>query len=203
MRAPFALVVLLWIGLTCANLPADEPAQVAAEPVPLAGAAEAALARLAPDAPAGVAPVSFPAGAGPALRALRATGRGDEVAALEAALDRAARLALADVKPQVIAGAAAFRSDTPDAAALAASFRANFEPELRAALRPRAEQRLAEAGAPAALEGLRNAAGRLPLPREVPLDLVSIVTESAVASFFNALADELRRLPEERVAQGD
>jgi hypothetical protein len=204
MRSLFALLVLLWIGLTCSNLPKGDVAPVAAEPAPLASATEAALARLAPDAAPGVAPVSFPAGAGPALRALRATGRGDEVAALEAALDRAARLALADAKPRVVEAAAAFPSgDSPDAGGLAESFRADFEPGLRAALQPAAEQRLEEAGAPAALEGVRNAAGRLPLPRDVSLDLVSIVTDRAVAGFFNALADELRRQREERVARDD
>jgi hypothetical protein len=205
MRSLLALVVLVWLGLTCANLPAEESA-LAPERARLATASEAALARLGPDAaPAAAPPVPFPPDAGPALRALRATGRGEEVAALEAALERAARLALADAGPRVAEAAAGFdpsASAAPGAEALA-SFRAAVEPELRAALEAAAAQRLGDAGAPAALEGVRNAAGRLPLPREVSLDLVSIVTDQAVASFFNALADELRRLDGERVARED
>jgi hypothetical protein len=191
------LVVLLGLGLTCAQPPASERA--AAEPSALlAGASEAALARLAPET-SGAAPVAFPVSVGPALRALRATGRGDDVAALEAALDRAARLALADAKPEIARAVDAFAPD--DAEALVPSFRAAFEPELLAALRPAAEKRVADAGAAGALEGVRNAALRLPLPREVSLDLVSVVTEWAADSFFNALADAAERLREERVAR--
>jgi hypothetical protein len=202
-----ALLALLWIGLTCTHVPAREPSSPGAERTLLAGASEAALARLAPDGAAAAAPpVSFPADASVALRALRATGRGDEVAALEAALDRAARLALADGKPQIERAVEAFAvedGETEGGDALAASFRAAFEPDLRAALQPAAAQRLAEAGAPAALEGVRNAAGRLPLPRDLSVDLVSIVTDRAAASFFNALADEAERLRQERVARGE
>jgi hypothetical protein len=206
VRSVFLLVVLVWIGLTCAQRPADQGSALAPPRVLLAGASEAALARLAPDAaPAVDAPVSFPAGADVALRALRATGRGDDVAALEAALDRAARLALADAKPHIERAVESFEADDEEteAEALAGSFRAAFESDLRAALQPAAEQRLADAGAPAALEGVRNAAGRLPLPRDIQVDLVSIVTERAAASFFNALADEAERLRQERVARGE
>jgi hypothetical protein len=200
MRGVFVLFVLLWLGLTCAQPPPPGDAALAEPSVLLAGASEAALARLAPEAP-GAASVSFPVTVGPALRALRATGRGDDVAALEAALDRAARLALADAKPDIARAVESFSPEDDEADALAASFRAAFEPELRAALRPAAEKRLAEAGVPGALEGVRNAAQSLPLPRDVSLDLVSIVTERAADSFFNALADAAERLREERVAR--
>jgi hypothetical protein len=206
MRSVFVLLALLWIGLTCARAPAGDEALAPARAV-LANASEAALVRLAPGSPsAAVAPVAFPARAGPALRALRATGRGDAVAALEAALDGAARLALADARPEIERAVGAFGAEDAEpqgGRALAASFRRTFESELRAALRPAAEQRLADAGAPAALEGVRHAAGRLPLPRDVSLDLVSIVTDRAAVSFFNALADEAERLRPERVARGD
>jgi hypothetical protein len=205
VRGVFVLVVLLWIGLTCAQPPAPEDAALGPPSALLVVASEAALARLAPDAAeAGAPPVSFPVTVGPALRALRATGRGDDVAVLEAALDRAARLALADAKPAIARGVESFTPEDDEnlgAGALAASFQTVFEPELRAALQPTAEQRLGEAGAPAALEGVRNAARSLPLPRDVSLDLVSVVTERAADRFFNALADEAEQLHQERVAR--
>jgi hypothetical protein len=40
------------------------------------------------------------------------------------------------------------------------------------------------------------------LPRDVALDLVSLVTDQAVASFFTALGEEELRLREESVALG-
>jgi hypothetical protein len=207
---PLALLGLLWAGLTCAQLPADEASALAGAQELLASACERALASLTP-APEleERTPVSFPVEVGPALRALHATGMGSRVAALEAAVERASRLALADAKPQLELAVAAFAPEQPEALisagddALTVAFRAATEADLRAALRPAAVQRLAESGALEALQGVRNGASRLPLPRDVALDLVSVVTDQAVSSFFTALADEERRLRQERVALSD
>lgn len=205
---PVALLALLWAGLTCAHEPAaDAQSSLASARELLASACERALTSLAPDAgPAPLAPVSLPAEAGPALRALRATGMGGRVAALEAAVERAARLALADARTDVERAVAGFAPEDAQALvsgagdALAVAFRAAAEAALRAPLAAAAEQRLGEAGAPAALEGVRNGAARLPLPRSVDLDLVSVVTDHALASFFIALSEAERQLRRERVA---
>jgi hypothetical protein len=204
---PVALLGLLWIGLTCTTVPAPESSALSSANEWVATACERALASLAPDPePARRAPVSFPVEVGPALRALHGTGMGGRVVALEVVVERAARLALADVKPQLEQAVAAFSPEAPDALvagsddALSVAFRAASEADLRAALRPAAEQRLGEAGAPDALQGVRDGASRLPLPRKIELDLVSVVTDQAVASFFTALTEEERRLRQERVA---
>ena len=207
---PLALLGLLWLGATCAQLPAQEATSLSGAHELLASACERALASLAPEPePARRTPVSLPVEVGPALRALRATGMGGRVTALEAAVERAARLALSDAKPRLERAVAGFAPADPDALisagddALSVAFRAASEAELREALKPAAEQRLAESGAFEALQGVRNGASRLPLPRDVPLDLVAVVTDQAVASFFTALADEERRLRQERVALRD
>jgi hypothetical protein len=205
---PVALLVLLWAGLTCAYEPrADEVSALTSARELLASACERALAGLAPDAePGPFAPASLPAEVGPALRALRATGMGGRVAALEAAVERAARLALADVRPDLERAVAGFAPENADALvsgegdALSVAFRAAAEADLRARLAAAAEQRLEDAGAPAALEGVRNGAARLPLPRKVDLDLVSVVTDQALESFFIALSEAERQLRRERVA---
>lgn len=206
---PLALLGLLWAGLTCAQLPAEQATSLSGAHELLASACERALASLAPEPePARRTPVSFPVELGPALRALHATGMGGRVAALEASVERAARLALADVKPQLDQAVTAFAPADPEALisggddALTVAFRAAAEAELREALRPAAEQRLTESGALEALQGVRNGASRLPLPRDIALDLVSLVTDQAVASFFTALGEEELRLREERVALG-
>jgi len=206
---PLALLGLLWAGLTCTQVPAEDASSLSGAHELLASACERALARLAPEPePARRTPVSFPVEVGPALRALHATGMGGRVAALEASVERAARLALADARPRLERAVAGFASANPEALisggddALSVAFRATAETELRESLRPAAEQRLAESGAVEALEGVRNGASRLPLPRSVDLDLVSIVTDQAVESFFTALGEEEVRLREERVALG-
>ena len=210
LSMPLALLGLLWVGLTCAHLPADEAASLAGPHELLASACERALARLAPEPePAGPMLVSFPAEAGPAFRALHATGMGGRVVALEVAVERLARLALADVKPRIAEAVADFAPEDPEAQsagsddALSVAFRAAAETDLRAALKPAADRRLAESGALEALQGVRHSASRLPLPRDVELDLVSIVTDQAVASFFTGLGDEERRLRQERAAPSD
>jgi hypothetical protein len=205
---PVALLVLLWAGLTCAHEPAaDEISSLSSAHELLASACERALAGLAPDAgPAPLAPVSLPAEVGPALRALRAMGMGGRVAALEAAVERAARLALADARPDLERAVEGFAPEDAQALvsgegdALSAAFRAAAEADLRAGLAAVAEQRLEDAGAPAALEGVRNGAARLPLPRKADLDLVSVVTDHALGTFFIALSDAERQLRRERVA---
>ena len=108
---PLALLGLLWAGVTCAQLPAEEATSLSGARELLASACEGALARLAPaPEPEERTPVSFPVEVGPALRALHGTGMGGRVAALEAAVERAARLALADAKPLLERAVAEFVS---------------------------------------------------------------------------------------------
>ena len=164
-----ALAALAFVLLGCAPASVDgaAPAEAgAAQRV----ACERALASLAAEGPQPTSFPSLPPEVGPALRALRGTGRGARVAALEAALERSARLALADAAPCAEEVAAA--------------------EDLRARVAAAAPRRLAETGAPEALAELRDDASRLPLPRSVELDLVSLVTDHAVAVFFTALGRE-------------
>jgi hypothetical protein len=190
---PLALLGGLWFGVACAQPPEDDAVAAGAPDGVLVSACERALADLAPEATSGTgSAVAFPLEVLPLFRALRATGMGARVTALEAAVDRAARLALADVRPRIQEAVARFAAekDEHDSAA----FRAASETELRAALLPAAEQHLAGAGASEALEGVRNGASRLPLPREVALDLPSLVADRALARFYAALGEAERRL---------
>jgi hypothetical protein len=203
---PLALLGLLWLGATCAQRPpapgsAAPPGDVATL---LSGACQRTLANLAPERePAQPAPLALPPELGPALRALHGTGMGGRVDALESAVERSARLALADTGPWLTESAARFapeRSETLLAGAddaISAAFRDAREADLRAQLAPAAERRLEETGAPAALADVRARASRLPLPRKVDVDLVSVVTDRAVASFFAVLAEEERRMRQE------
>jgi hypothetical protein len=164
-----AVAALAFVLLGCAPAAVDGAAPAEASEAQRV-ACERALASLALEGPPPTSFPSLPPEVGPALRALRGTGRGARVAALEAALERSARLALSDAAP--------------------CSNEAVSEAELRARVGAAAPQRLAETGAPAALAELRESASRLPLPRSVELDLVSLVTDHAVAVFFNALDRE-------------
>ena len=202
---PLALLGLLWLAATCASQPAVQHAASDAAVVELlTSACNRALAALAPERETALA--ALPPEVGPALRALHGTGMGGRVVALETALERSARLALADTKPWLADAAARFAPDGPESLlgggddAVSVAFRGATEADLRAQLAPAAERRLAETGAPAALASVRDGASRLPLPRPVDLDLVSVVTDRAVASFFTALAEEERRIRQERVA---
>src|SRR5262245_20995810 len=206
---PLALLALLWL-LTCATPPVvresvGEGAAPADVATLLSGACERALASLAPDR-APRASVEFPPVVEPALRALHGTGMGGRVDALDAAVGRAALLALADVRPELDRRVAAFAPASSEAAdggaddAVSVAFRTASEEDLRSTLRRAAEPRLAEVGAHDALEGVRNGASRLPLPRAVDLDLPSVAADEALRRFFVALADEERQLRKERVA---
>jgi hypothetical protein len=204
---PVVLLGLLWGGLTCTNLPAGDGSSLATAQELLASASERAFARLAPkDASSPRVAVSFPTEVGPALRALRATGRGGRVVALEAAVEQTARLALEDVRPALEEAVEGFAPVDPAALvtgaddALSSAFRAAVEPDFRARLAAAAAQRLEGSGAAAALEGVRNGASRLPLPRDVDLDLVAVVADHATSSFFIALSDAERQVREERLA---
>jgi hypothetical protein len=203
LSTTLALLALLWIAVTCVHAPAQDTGALAADGA-LRAACERALASLAPEEePARRVTVALPEQAGPAVRALGATGRGDGVVALEAALERTARLALADAGPWLAESAA--RPVSEDASAdgsTVAAFRAAHEAELRARLAEAAPARLGETGALDALARLRDEAGRLPLPRSLELDPVSLVTEQALDTFFDALGDEERHLREERRALG-
>jgi hypothetical protein len=195
---PLALLGLLWIAVTCVHAPADDSASLGNDE-PLRVACERVLASLAADGAAGRrVTVTLPHDVEPAARALRATGRGERVAALEAALERTARLALVDARPWLEAAAAGADSDGSSAAA----FRAEHEGGLRDQVAAAAPARLAETGALDALEQVRGDAERLPLPRRIDLDLVSLVTDQAVTAFFDALGAEERHLRGEREALG-
>jgi len=207
---PLALIGLLWLGLTCSHVPAQESVASSSVDELLVSACERALASLAPDPePARRVPVSLPIEDGPAVRALHGTGRGARVLALEAALERSARLALAELRPWLVDAAGRFAPDDADALlsgpgdALTVAFRKANESELRAQLSPAVERSLGPAGANEALAAVQDGARRLPLSRRVEPNLVSLVTENAISSFFTALAEEERRLREERVARRD
>jgi hypothetical protein len=123
---------------------------------------------------------------------------GSRVDALEVAVERAARLALREVAPQLESAAAGFSAPRDPAVPVAAAFRTAFEPELRTLLAPVVPGAVADAGVRDALAAVRDGALRLPLRREVDVDLVSAVTERAVERFFGTLAEEEKRLAQQR-----
>jgi hypothetical protein len=137
---------------------------------------------------------------GPTARALHGMGMGGRVEALETAANRAAERATAELGPWLREEAARFvppDSEVPDAAT---AFRTAVEPALEERLRGAVERGVAEAGVPEALDGVRASAARLPLPRDVPLDPVALVSERVRSAFFRVLADEEGRL---RAGEGD
>ena len=156
----------------------------------LRAACTQALDGLAPDrAAAGFGPLELPSEVEPTLRALSGTGMGSRVDALDLELERAARIALRDVRSWLEETAASF-APPPDAdASLVAAFRAKQEAGLRARLALPVERAVAGSHAREALAAVRDGAQRLPLRRSVELDLVSAVTERAVQRFFAALAE--------------
>lgn len=130
---------------------------------------------------------------GPTARALHGMGMGERVTALETAANRAAERATAELGPWLREEAARFEPRDPDEGATAA-FRAAVEPAWEERLRGAVERSVADAGVPAALDGVRTSAARLPLPREVSLDPVALVSERVRSAFFRVLADEEARL---------
>jgi Protein of unknown function (DUF4197) len=196
---PFALLALLWIA-TCA-----QPSSLQTGPSEnelLRNACERTLLSFASDAePSRQIQVTLPAGLGPALRALRGTGRGRHVEALEAALERAGQQALVETGPWLLAQAERFSAAAPLAGgedAATDAFRSTHEAALRDELAAAVERASGPAGAADALGVVRAEAARLPLPRSVDVDLVSFVTEQPANGFFAALADEEHRLREQR-----
>jgi hypothetical protein len=190
------------LALTCARAPAGE-AQLPEEANELLRAAYAgALVSLDLErAEARDATVALPAALEPTLRALHGTGMGARVEALDSELSRAARLALREVKPWLEDAVTAFVPPTPlpdTEDALTVAFHAAQEVGLRTQLTPAAGRVLAESGAQRALDSVRDGAQRLPLRRAVELDLVSVVTERALAHFFGALAEQEKSLRQQR-----
>jgi hypothetical protein len=137
---------------------------------------------------------------GPAARALHGVGMGARVVALESALARAAERATAEVGPWLREEAEDFSPVDADAllagppGAVTQAFRAAVEGELDERLRAAAERADEGSGVADALARLRDAAARLPLPREVALDPPSFVAERVRTAFFALLADEELRL---------
>jgi len=137
---------------------------------------------------------------GPLARGLHGMGMGRRVIALDSALDRAAERATAELGPWLREEAgryapldpSAVLAGPPDAATLA--FRASIEPGLAERLPPAAERAVADAGVPEALAHVREGAARLPLPRDVTLDPVVLVSERVRVAFFAVLAEEEGKL---------
>jgi hypothetical protein len=192
---PLALLGLLWLGATCGQRAALEAST--ADGGALRLACERALASLAGET------VALPPSAGPALRALRGTGRGARVDALEASLTAAAQRALADVSPWLLDAASRLPVEPGAEEEAPAAFRAAHEDTVRAELAAAVDRALGPAGAQEALAAVRTDAANLPLPRDVDLDLVSYVTHWAAEGFFAALSVEARRLREARALVQD
>lgn len=173
----------------------------------LRSACAQALASLDPErAGPGHESVELPVELAPTLRALSGTGMGGRVEALDVELEGAARRALHEAKPWLEDAVTRFAPPTPLPGtddALSVAFRTAQEAELRAQLTPAAGRVLAASGAGDALESVRDGAQRLPLRRAVELDLVSVVTERALVSFFAALAEQEEALRQERAALRD
>lgn len=181
--------------------PACEPTAPGRAGAELRIACARALARLAPEEAADAQPPpALPSEIVPTLRALSGTGMGSRVAALEEAIERAARLSLREVAPEIESAAGSFTPPDGDTDRVVA-FRDEFEPELRALLAPAAARAADVAGADEALEAVREGAQRLPLRRSVDVDPVSLVTEAAVARFFGTLAEEERLAQEGEAAR--
>ena len=190
------------IALTCARAPAGEPQPLEDPDGLLSTACEGAFTRLDPertDATPGT--FELPVELAPTLRALHGTGMGARVDALDAGLERAARLALRETRPWLEGAVKSFApaaQPTDGGDALSVAFRAAREAALRAQLTLAAGDVLVESGARGALDSVREGAQRLPLRRAAELDLVSVVTERALARFFSALAEQERSLREQR-----
>ncbi len=131
---------------------------------------------------------------GPTARALHGMGMGGRVEALETAANRAAERATAELGPWLREEAARFVPPDSEEDGATAAFRAVVEPAWQERLRGAVERSVADAGVPEALDGVRTSAARLPLPREVSLDPVVLVSERVRSAFFRVLADEEARL---------
>ena len=205
MRAAYGVRVALLataFALACARAPAGEALRPEDASELLRSACAHALASLDPErADAGYESVALPVELEPTVRALQGMGMGARVDALDAAVDRAALLALRDSRPWLEHAVAEFVPRTPLPAeddSLSVAFRAAREAELRTQLASAASRALAESGTEGALESVRAGAQRLPLRRPVEVDLVSVVTERALLLFFDALAAQERSLRQQR-----
>lgn len=193
------LFALLLIAIACAHALLPSARESAALRDLLTAAVERSVTRLGREggfADEAAARIELAARLGPLGRALHGLGMGERVNALEAALARASERATAELGPWLHGEAARFRPEDPDAlldgapGAASLAFRAAVEPELGARLRPIAERAVEDAAVPGALARVRDGAARLPLPREVALDPVGLVSERVRAAFFAVLADE-------------
>ncbi len=192
-------LALLALAIACGHALLPAARATAAVNELLGVAVERSLARLGREGgyeEDASARISLPVQLGPLGRALHGTGMGERVSALEAALNRAAERATAEVGPWLREEAAGFApaepaavlAGPPDAATLA--FRAAVEAPLAERLGKGVEQALIDAGAPAALERVSEGAAQLPLPRRADLDLVAFTSERVRAAFFAVLAQE-------------
>ena len=190
-----------WLALSCARAPTAEVPLPEDANALLHAACEGAYASLDPERAEPESATVEPVELAPTLRALHGMGMGDRARALDMELERAARLALRETKPWLEGAVASFApaaQPTGGDDTLSLALRAAHEAELRAQVTAAAEQVLAESGARAALDSVREGAQRLPLHRAVELDLVSVVTERALARFFSALAEQEKGLRQQR-----
>jgi hypothetical protein len=194
------LLLLLLLAFACAQalLPSVRSGASSDELLPIA--VERSVTRLGREGgfdEEAAAPSDVGALLGPTARALQGMGMGERVEALELAANRAAERATAELGPWLREEAARFvppdsEDGAPDAAT--AAFRAAVEPALEERLRGVVERGVADAGVPEALDGVRTSAARLPLPRDVSLDPVALVSDRMRSAFFRVLADEEARL---------
>jgi len=193
------LLALLVLAIACAHALIPQQRESGAVQDLLTAAVERSVARLGREggfAEEPAARIDLALRLGPLGRALHGLGMGTRVALLEAALERASERATAELGPWLGEEAARFAPEAPDAVlrdppgAAALAFRAAVEPDLAARLRPAAERAVEEAGVAAAMARVREGGSRLPLPREVSLDPVALVSERVRAAFFTVLVEE-------------
>jgi len=200
-------LALFAIGCAHTGLPATDGADALRELLDVA--VERSVARLGREGGFEESPVTrieLPVAFAPLARALHGTGHGARVVTLESALNRAAERATAELGPWLRAEAGGFVSPDPDGVLAVApdgatrAFEAVVERPLGERLHPLVERGLADAGAPEALERVREDARLLPLPRNADLDLPSFTSERVQTTFFVVLAEEEAGI---RASRGD
>ena len=193
------LLALLLLAIACAHALMPQERESGAVRDLLTAAVERSVARLGREggfAEEPAARIDLALRLGPLGRALHGLGMGTRVALLEAALERASERVTAELGPWLGEEAARFAPEAPDSVlrdppgAAALAFRAAVEPDLAARLRPAAERAVEDAGVAAAIARVSEGGSRLPLPREVALDPVALVSERVRAAFFTLLVEE-------------
>jgi len=187
----------LVLSLACAHALLPSHADRDALRLRLVGAVERATARLAAPTACEAEPgarFDVALDLGPLARVLAATGRGERVDALEAALCEAGRRVSAGLAPWLAEAAAGF--DAPDVETLLATggatpaLRAQLEGELASRVANEADAAVVAAGVPARLDRVGEAAKGLPLPRPVTLEPGAWLRAHWPDAFFAVVAEE-------------